>query len=154
MFRKTMFALTAAVALGAAALAPTSASAWGFHGGWGHGGWGHGGWGPRVGFYGGGYVGSYSARMDYACNRNEERGSQKKSDHPRIKRVAVRNADPVKKDDAHVIVNQIEGITHQSDVRERPQKFYDGRRGLNGHREHHCGNGDPQHHGARQFCRR
>jgi hypothetical protein len=69
MFRKTMFALTAAVALGAAALAPTSASAWGFHGGWGHGGWGHGGWGhggwghggwgPRVGFYGGGYVGCW-----------------------------------------------------------------------------------------------
>ena len=42
MFRKTMFALTAAVALGAAALAPTSASAWGFHGGWGHG-FGYGG---------------------------------------------------------------------------------------------------------------
>jgi hypothetical protein len=64
MFRKTMFALTAALALGTAALAPTSASAWGFHGGWGHGGWGHGGWGPhfggpRFGFYGGGYVGCW-----------------------------------------------------------------------------------------------
>jgi hypothetical protein len=54
MFRKTMFALAAAVALGAAALAPTSASAWGFHGGWGHGGWGpHFGYGPHFGFYGG-----------------------------------------------------------------------------------------------------
>ncbi len=66
MIRKTMFALTATVALGAAALAPTSASAWGFHGGgWGHGGWGHGGWGPHfgygphLGFYGGGYVGCW-----------------------------------------------------------------------------------------------
>ena len=53
MIRKTMFALTAAVALGAAALAPTSASAWGFHGGWGHGGWGPHFGGPRFGFYGG-----------------------------------------------------------------------------------------------------
>jgi hypothetical protein len=59
MFRKTMFALTAAVALGAAALAPTSASAWGFHGGWGHGGWGPHFGGPRFGFYGGGYVGCW-----------------------------------------------------------------------------------------------
>jgi hypothetical protein len=50
MFRKTMIALGATIALGAAALAPTSASA-----GWGHGGWGHGGWGhgPHFGFYGG-----------------------------------------------------------------------------------------------------
>ena len=53
MYRKTMFALTAAVALGAAALAPTSASAWGFHPGWGH---PHFGYGPHFGFYGG-YVG-------------------------------------------------------------------------------------------------
>jgi hypothetical protein len=59
MFRKTMFALTAAVALGTAALAPTSASAWGFHGGWGHGGWGPHFGGPRLGFYGGGYVGCW-----------------------------------------------------------------------------------------------
>jgi hypothetical protein len=44
MFRKTMLALGASIALGAAALAPTSASAWG-HGGWGH--------GPHFGFYGG-----------------------------------------------------------------------------------------------------
>ncbi len=38
MLRKTILALSAAAALGATALAPTSASAWGFHGGW-HGGW-------------------------------------------------------------------------------------------------------------------
>ena len=49
MIRKSLLALTAVAALGAAALAPTSASAWGFH----HGHWGH-GWG--VGFYGPGYV--------------------------------------------------------------------------------------------------
>jgi len=34
MSRKIAFALVAAAALGTAALAPTSASAWGFHGGW------------------------------------------------------------------------------------------------------------------------
>jgi hypothetical protein len=34
MFRKISIALVAAAALGIAALAPTSASAWGFHGGW------------------------------------------------------------------------------------------------------------------------
>ena len=46
MLRKTILAITAAAALGATALAPTSASAWGWHGGW-HG--GYGGWhGPRV----------------------------------------------------------------------------------------------------------
>jgi hypothetical protein len=48
MFRKLILAVTAAAALGATALAPTSASAWGFHGGF-HGGGFHGGWyGPRV----------------------------------------------------------------------------------------------------------
>jgi hypothetical protein len=41
--RRTFLALAATVALGAAALVPTSASAWGWRGGW-HGGW-HGGWG-------------------------------------------------------------------------------------------------------------
>ena len=51
MIRKTLLGLTAIAALGAAALAPTSASAWGFHHGWGH--WGH-GWG--YGFYGPGFV--------------------------------------------------------------------------------------------------
>jgi hypothetical protein len=57
MLRKTMLALVAGAALGAAALAPTSASAaWGgWHGGWGgwHGGWYH---GPIVRVYGGGPV--------------------------------------------------------------------------------------------------
>ena len=49
MIRKTLLGFAAVAALGAAALAPTSASAWGFH----HGHWGHGyGWG----FYGPGYV--------------------------------------------------------------------------------------------------
>ena len=47
MIRKSILALTGVAALAAAALAPTSASAWGFKGGW-HG-WGH-GWGH--GFYG------------------------------------------------------------------------------------------------------
>ncbi|MBV8835589.1 MAG: hypothetical protein JO000_03540 [Alphaproteobacteria bacterium] len=49
MIRKTLLGFAAVAALGAAALAPTSASAWGFHHGWGHG-WGY-GWG-----YGPGYV--------------------------------------------------------------------------------------------------
>lgn len=70
MFRKLALVAVAAVSLGAA-LAPTSASAWGYHGGW-HGGWGgwHGGWGgPRffVGgpvYYGGyGYGGCYVRRL-------------------------------------------------------------------------------------------
>jgi hypothetical protein len=42
MLRKTIIALAASATLGAAALAPSSASAWGGHGGW-HGGW-HRGW--------------------------------------------------------------------------------------------------------------
>jgi hypothetical protein len=45
MIRKSILALAGVAALGAAALAPTSASAWGFKGGWGHH-WGHG-----FGFY-------------------------------------------------------------------------------------------------------
>jgi hypothetical protein len=54
MIRKSILALTAIATLGAAALAPTSASAWG-KGGWHHGhGWGHG-----FGFYGAGYGVSY-----------------------------------------------------------------------------------------------
>jgi len=64
MFRKLSLAAVAAIALGTAALAPTSASAhWhggGWHGGWHHG-W-HGGWGwggPRV------YYGAYG----YGCRR-------------------------------------------------------------------------------------
>jgi hypothetical protein len=60
MFRKTMLALGASIALGTAALAPTSASAhgWGHGGGWGHG-WGH---GPHFGFYYGGYDGCIRER--------------------------------------------------------------------------------------------
>jgi hypothetical protein len=65
MFRKLSLIAVAAASLGVAALAPTSASAWGgggWHGGWHGGGW-HGGWGgprfyaggPRYYGYGGGY---------------------------------------------------------------------------------------------------
>jgi hypothetical protein len=61
MLRKTMLAIATCATLGAAALAPTSASAhWGgghggWHGGWHGGGW-HGGWGyrPFVRVYAGG----------------------------------------------------------------------------------------------------
>ncbi|WP_454629049.1 sulfur globule protein precursor [Bradyrhizobium cenepequi] len=66
MLHKFSLVAVAAVALGAAALAPTSASAWGgWHGGWRHGG----GWGPRVvvggpAYYGyGGYGGCYARRL-------------------------------------------------------------------------------------------
>jgi hypothetical protein len=45
MFRKLTLALVAAAALGTAALAPTSASAW-WHGGWHR--WGGGWGGPRI----------------------------------------------------------------------------------------------------------
>jgi hypothetical protein len=69
MFRKLSLALVAAVSLGAAELAATSASAWvGWHGGW-HRGWG----GPRIFvggpvYYGGygdydGYGGCYVRRL-------------------------------------------------------------------------------------------
>ena len=56
MLRKLSLVAVAAVSLGAAALAPTTASAWG---GW-HGGWHHGWGGPRIivggpAYYGGGY---------------------------------------------------------------------------------------------------
>lgn len=58
MFRKLVLALSATVALGAAALAPTAASAWGH----GHGGGFHGGhhWrgGYGFGFYGPTYIAS------------------------------------------------------------------------------------------------
>lgn len=55
MIRKSILALTALAALGTAALAPTSASAWGFKGGWG---WGHHHHfhGVGLGFYGPRYV--------------------------------------------------------------------------------------------------
>ena len=57
MLRKLSLVAVAAASLGAAALAPTSASAWGGHG-W-HGGW-HGGWGgPRIFVGGPAYYGGY-----------------------------------------------------------------------------------------------
>jgi hypothetical protein len=45
MFRKMAFVLAATAAIGAVALAPTSASAWGHGGHWGGHGWGGHGWG-------------------------------------------------------------------------------------------------------------
>jgi hypothetical protein len=42
--RKSIFALAALATVAAAALSPSTASAWGFHGGGFHGGWNHGGW--------------------------------------------------------------------------------------------------------------
>ena len=65
MFRKLALSVAAAISLGAAALAPTPAAAWGWHGGWHgyHGGYYHRWWGPRFYFgapvsygYGGCYV--------------------------------------------------------------------------------------------------
>ena len=68
MLRKLSLVAVAAASLGAAALAPTSASAWGggWHHGWHHGGWGWGG--PRIvgggpAYYGGGYGGCYVRRL-------------------------------------------------------------------------------------------
>jgi hypothetical protein len=66
LLRKLSLAAVAAVSLGAAALAPTSASAWGGHG-W-HGGWHGGGYGWRAPrFYAGGpaygYDGCYVRRL-------------------------------------------------------------------------------------------
>jgi hypothetical protein len=55
MIRKSILALAAIATVGAAALAPTSASAWGYKG-WG---WGH---GPGFGLgFGHGYYGAYYA---------------------------------------------------------------------------------------------
>jgi hypothetical protein len=67
MLRKYSLVALAAASLGVAALAPTSASAWG---GWHHGGWHH-GWGfggPRIvvgdpAYYAGGYGGCYVQRL-------------------------------------------------------------------------------------------
>jgi hypothetical protein len=62
MLRKLSLVAVAAASLGVAALAPTSASAWGGHA-W-HGGW-HGGWGgPRFFVGGPGYYG-YGAYAGY-----------------------------------------------------------------------------------------
>ena len=56
MLRKLSLVAIAAASLGAAALAPTSASAWGgWHGGW-RGGWG----GPRIVIGGPAYYGGYA----------------------------------------------------------------------------------------------
>jgi hypothetical protein len=69
MFRKISIALVAAAALGSAALAPTSASAWGrggfsgFHGGF-HEGWGHRGFG-----FGYGYGPGWCYFHPYRCER-------------------------------------------------------------------------------------
>ncbi len=64
MLRKLSLAAVAALALGTAALAPTSASAWwhgGYHHYW-HGGW----WGPHYwGWHGPYYYGAYG----YGCRR-------------------------------------------------------------------------------------
>jgi len=72
MFRKLVLVAAAAVALGATALAPTTASArWHGGGGWHHGGGWHGGgfhrgygFGPRFAYYGayGGGYGCYRTR--------------------------------------------------------------------------------------------
>ena len=64
MLRKFSLVAVAAASLATAALAPTSASAWG---GW-HGGWHHGWGGPRVfnggpAYYGYGYGGCYVRRL-------------------------------------------------------------------------------------------
>lgn len=61
MLRKLSLVAIAAASLGAAALAPTAASA-GWHGGWHHG-WHHGGWGwggPRIVVGGPAYYGAYA----------------------------------------------------------------------------------------------
>jgi hypothetical protein len=69
MLRKFSLVAVAAASLGAAALAPTSASAWGGHyGGWHGGGWHHGGvrWGGPRFFIGGpayAYGGCYVRRL-------------------------------------------------------------------------------------------
>jgi hypothetical protein len=72
MFRKLSLVTIAAASLGLAALAPTSASAWGaghgWHGGWHGGGWGYGGprfyvGGPAYYGYGPGYGGCYARRL-------------------------------------------------------------------------------------------
>jgi len=69
MFRKISIALVAAAALGSAALAPTSASAWGRGFGESHGGF-HEGWGHRDFGYGYGYGGpDWCYFHPYRCER-------------------------------------------------------------------------------------
>ena len=77
MLRKLSLVAVAAASLGAAALAPTSASAWGGHG-WHHGGW-HGGWGGPRFFVGGpayGYGYGYGDAMcgDWSRRRGDLAG--------------------------------------------------------------------------------
>jgi hypothetical protein len=67
MLRKISFALVTAVALGGAALAPATASAHGFGGGW-HGG----GYGYRSFSYGGSYN-SYNYESDWSFRRSDRR---------------------------------------------------------------------------------
>ena len=66
MLRKFALVAVAAASLGVAALAPTSASAWGgWHGGW-QGGWHHGcGWGGPRFFAGGPAYYGYGYRYGY-----------------------------------------------------------------------------------------
>src|SRR6202166_133342 len=59
MLRKLSLVAVAAASLGVAALAPTSASAWGGGGGGWHGGWHGGGWGWGRHFYVGGPAYNY-----------------------------------------------------------------------------------------------
>jgi hypothetical protein len=68
LFRKLSLVAVAAASLGAAALAPTSASAWGgvWHGGWYGGGWHRAWWGPRIAVGGPGYYPSYGYGGCYA----------------------------------------------------------------------------------------
>jgi hypothetical protein len=70
MFRKTSIALVAAAALGSAALAPTSAAAWGRGGGFGgfHGGF-HEGWGHRGFGFGYGCGPGWCYFHPYRCER-------------------------------------------------------------------------------------
>jgi hypothetical protein len=70
MFRKISIALVAAAALSSAALAPTSASAWGRGGGFGgfHGGF-HEGWGHRGFGYGYGGGPGWCYFHPYRCER-------------------------------------------------------------------------------------
>jgi len=76
MLRKLSLVAVAAASLGAAALAPTSASAWGgWHGGWHGGGW-HRGWGwagPRVYVGGPAYYGGYRTGPSYGGYNNPNR---------------------------------------------------------------------------------
>ena len=69
MLRKMILALAASATLGAAALSPTTASAWGGHPGW-RGGW-HGGWGhPFVRGLHGAALGLHALRTGAALGQS------------------------------------------------------------------------------------